>query len=235
VPDEQDLRNAQELARQLAGKPYIWGGAGPRGCDCSGFMSILINRLQRKRDVYVRLFATGSLAGVAPRIGLRPGLGDANDFSLGVRFPSESRSGIGHVAGTLGGLNVESRGGRGVLAGSAARGANSVLFLHHFHLSVDSVRLGALSVAPPRQLLRPYPGHLHSRTTPDDGHVDLIQERLNQIAGRRGHDVLGHKPLAVDGDFGPDTEKVVKVFQRHRGLDPDGEVGPRTWARMFRR
>ena len=235
MPDEQDLRNAQALARELTGKPYVWGGVGPRGCDCSGFMSILINRLQRRQNVYVRLFATGSLSSAAPRLGLQPGLGDANDFSLGIRYPSESRSGIGHVAGTLGGLNVESRGGRGVLSGSAARGANSVLFLHHFHLSVDSARLGTLAVTAPQQLLRPYPGHIHSRKTPDDGHVRMIQQRLNEIAGRRGHDVLGHKPLAVDGDFGGDTEKVVKVFQQHRGLEADGEVGPRTWTRLFRR
>jgi hypothetical protein len=235
VPDEHDLRSAQALARELTGKPYVWGGVGPRGCDCSGFMSILYNQLQRKQNVYVRVFATGSLAAAAPHLGLRPGLGDGNDFSLGVRYPSESSSGIGHVAGTLGGLNVESRGHRGVLTGSAARGANNVLFRHHFHLPVDSARLGTLPVAAPQQLLRPYPGHIHSRKAGVDGHVRLIQQRLNDIAGRGGHDVLGHKPLATDGEFGGNTEKVVKVFQQHRGLKADGEVGPRTWTRLFHR
>ena len=235
MPNVQDLQETRQLARHLAGKPYVWGGVGPGGSDCSGFMSILINSLHGKQNVYVRLFATGSLPSVAPHIGLQSGMGDGNDFNLGVRYPSESGSGIGHVAGTLGGLNVESRGGRGVLAGSAARGANSVLFLHHFHLTVDgAARLGTLAPAPP-QLVRPYPGHLHSRKRPDDGHVVVIQQRLNQIAGPRGHDVLGHKPLATDGDFGPNTEKVVKVFQQHRGLTDDGEVGPRTWTRLFHR
>jgi peptidoglycan hydrolase-like protein with peptidoglycan-binding domain len=36
----------------------------------------------------------------------------------------------------------------------------------------------------------------------------------------------------VDGDFGPLTHKAVKTFQRHHGLDDDGEVGPLTWAAL---
>jgi peptidoglycan hydrolase-like protein with peptidoglycan-binding domain len=60
--------------------------------------------------------------------------------------------------------------------------------------------------------------------------VSWLQRRLNQIAGARGHQVLGGRPLAVDGQFGEQTDKVVKVFQTHRGLVADGIVGPKTWA-----
>jgi len=42
--------------------------------------------------------------------------------------------GSGHIAGTLGGVNYERRGGRGCVKGSAARGATNPLFRHHFHL-----------------------------------------------------------------------------------------------------
>lgn len=35
---------------------------------------------------------------------------------------------------------------------------------------------------------------------------------------------------AVDGIFGPRTEKAVKHFQDTHGLLPDGIVGPKTWA-----
>ena len=32
--------------------------------------------------------------------------------------------------------------------------------------------------------------------------------------------------LALDGDFGPATEKVARAFQSHRGLTADGVIGP---------
>lgn len=38
--------------------------------------------------------------------------------------------------------------------------------------------------------------------------------------------------LAVDGDFGPGTEAVVKEFQRRSGLAADGVIGPQTWAKL---
>lgn len=62
--------------------------------------------------------------------------------------------------------------------------------------------------------------------------VKQIQARLNVI-GKGRHAVLGGARLAVDGDFGPKTDKVVKAFQRRCGLEVDGEVGPNTWKRLF--
>jgi hypothetical protein len=59
-----------------------------------------------------------------------------------------------------------------------------------------------------------------------------LQRRLNQLAGPRGHGVLGGRQLATDGVFGEQTEKVVKIFQAHRGLVADGVVGRLTWARL---
>ncbi len=37
---------------------------------------------------------------------------------------------------------------------------------------------------------------------------------------------------AQDGKFGPETEKLVKIYQKLNGLDPDGVVGPRTWEKI---
>lgn len=58
----------------------------------------------------------------------------------------------------------------------------------------------------------------------DDGAAVLsVQRRLQE---------LGFDPGAVDGDFGAQTEAAVKAFQRARGLDADGIVGPETWAKL---
>jgi len=38
--------------------------------------------------------------------------------------------------------------------------------------------------------------------------------------------------VAVDGEFGPETEAAVKRFQEAHGLTPDGIVGPETWAAL---
>ena len=43
--------------------------------------------------------------------------------------------------------------------------------------------------------------------------------------------ILGN--LSVDGDFGWKTLNATIDFQKAHGLDPDGEVGPKTWRALF--
>ena len=38
--------------------------------------------------------------------------------------------------------------------------------------------------------------------------------------------------ISVDGDFGPKTEAVVKMYQEVHNLETDGVVGPKTWAAL---
>jgi len=52
--------------------------------------------------------------------------------------------------------------------------------------------------------------------------IDLVQLALNS------HPPSAFPPLAVDGIFGPITERRVREFQRSQRLDPDGVVGPDT-------
>jgi TP901 family phage tail tape measure protein len=108
------------FAHSQEGKPYIWGGVGPAGYDCSGFMSAITNVILG-RSPHSRLFATGSF----PTDMFAPGFGN---FSIG-----SVRGNPGHMAGTLNGVPVESRGGDGVIVGAGARGAGHPMFsgVHH--------------------------------------------------------------------------------------------------------
>lgn len=111
---------ALAFAKAQAGKPYGWGAVGPGSYDCSGFMSAIANVINGKNP-YSRLGATATF----PWSGFRVGMG--SPFMVG--SSKNTGSGIGHMAGTLAGINVESRGGGvGVLVGGRARGVNDSLF-----------------------------------------------------------------------------------------------------------
>lgn len=56
------------------------------------------------------------------------------------------------------------------------------------------------------------------------GITKLIQERLNSVGFN----------LTVDGIFGENTKKAVKVFQKNRGLTVDGIVGANTWEWLLK-
>lgn len=121
---------AVNFARAQAGKPYVWGGAGPGGYDCSGFMGSILNVIQGKNP-YQRRFTTfgfGNTTGPGGFVRNK-----RSGFMVGV-----TNAGVGHMAGTLGGkLNVESRGSRGVVVGPSARGYNDGLFTHRYGLKFD--------------------------------------------------------------------------------------------------
>jgi phage-related protein len=111
---------AMAFARSQHGKPYQWGGAGNPSWDCSGFMSG-IQKVILGQSPNGRLWSTFSFQGDTAPAGWRRGL--RSPFMIGI-----TNAGVGHTAGTLGGMNVESRGGDGVLTGSRARGYNDSLF-----------------------------------------------------------------------------------------------------------
>lgn len=50
---------------------------------------------------------------------------------------------------------------------------------------------------------------------------------MQQVLWERGY------TLEIDGDFGAQTDRIVREFQRDRGLTVDGIVGPVTWAALL--
>jgi hypothetical protein len=111
--------NALAWARTQNGKSYQWGGNGNPSWDCSGFMSAIESVMRGQKPH--RRWATGAFRGASAPDGWVRNL--KSPFQIGI-----TNAGVGHTAGTLNGVNVESRGGDGVIVGPRARGASSMLF-----------------------------------------------------------------------------------------------------------
>ncbi|MBP5873133.1 peptidoglycan-binding protein [Streptomyces sp. LBUM 1485] len=60
--------------------------------------------------------------------------------------------------------------------------------------------------------------------------------RRNHRRSGRGGAVPGQearlRPEGIDASFGPNTKAAVQRFQRSRGLEDDGIVGPMTWREL---
>ncbi|MGW0015529.1 phage tail tape measure protein [Streptomyces tendae] len=110
-------------ARTQNGKRYQWGGNGNPSWDCSGLVSAIESVIRGEKPH--RRWATGAFNGRTAPAGWQ--LNKRSPYMIGI-----TNSGVGHTAGTINGVNVESRGGDGVVIGSAARSYKDRLFTHHY-------------------------------------------------------------------------------------------------------
>jgi Putative peptidoglycan binding domain len=218
--DTSDVKRAQQFAKREAGDRYLIGTQGPNTYDCSGFLSVLINVLAGKANPHQRLFGTGNMEHVLKTMGWKQGKGGPHDVTVGFSTAKELQLRYGHTVGTLGGLNVEARGGKkgGVKVGPGARSPFEKMFRHHRHLPV-------MAASTQRVIMKAkaYPGHdlkLHSQ---DHTNVKLVKEALR----------IGGAPLTATPGFGPKVQQHVKLFQAHRGMRATGVVDKATWNRLM--
>lgn len=69
----------------------------------------------------------------------------------------------------------------------------------------------------------------NSRPTLRRGNEGAAVKEMQQLLVDAGYPLEKH---GVDGDFGAETEKAVKDFQKDYGLEADGVVGKKTWPML---
>jgi len=91
--------------------------------NCSGFVSAIESVIRGQKPH--RRWATMAFQGKTAPAGWV--LNAKSPYRIGI-----TNAGVGHTAGTIAGINVESRGGQGVIVGKSARGWNDKLFTSHY-------------------------------------------------------------------------------------------------------
>jgi hypothetical protein len=175
------IQTALKWAKTQNGLPYQWAGNGNPSWDCSGFMSAIESVIRGQKPH--RRWATGAFSGkTAP-----PGwvLHGNSPFKIGI-----TNKGVGHTAGTLGKVNVESRGGDGVVVGKRARGYNSSLFNSWYGFKPGSYDSGGY--------LQPGINLAYNGTgRPEPVFTTTQANALTSLAARSGQQQLGDLHVAV--------------------------------------
>ncbi len=177
------IENALKAARSAEGKKYVWGGTGPDGWDCSGFIGWLQQIAMGIVGSTERIYTTMSLI-AGQTAGLVQGLGPAGTFfQVGVSQD--------HMAGTIDGRPVESGGAHGTSGiGGGRAGAADSQFPYKFHL--------------PNNLIDGWTGQNSKRakrkqwTESDQIELDRAQIQVEQEKAQR--DKVYENPKSTDND-----------------------------------
>ncbi|ACI06243.1 endolysin [Mycobacterium phage Brujita] len=234
------------IAKPRNRKPYGYGGVWVkndvnRTTDCSGIVTHVLDALVNgekmswsrhglSTEAYRYVGGPGSRGPFGTIRVAKPGDIPA-DAALRIGLMHGPGGGANsHMACTLEGVAIESRGGTvasggGQWIGGSARHYNNPLFHDWFYLPGPIVGSGTSTPATPTAPGAVYLGRDCSRYECTGERVKALQARLNR-------DYPAYSDLDEDGEFGPLTEQVVREFQRRSGLLDDGIAGPATLAAL---
>ena len=180
------VQKALAWARTQNGKPYQWGGNGNPGFDCSGLVSAIESVIRGEKPH--RRWATGAFSGTSGPPGWVRNLN--SPFMIGI-----TNAGVGHTAGTLAGVNVESRGGAGIIIGKGARGYNDPLFTSRWGFAPAAKYDSG-------GLLQPGATMAINRTGKPERVLDAQQTAMfEQLVNSRGGGSITIENISVSGTF----------------------------------
>jgi hypothetical protein len=115
----------------------------------------------------------------------------------------------------------------GVRRAMADRGSPTENHMDHVHvLFFDKAYVAPNATSPTKPTAKPVSkSSTYLRRGVKGNAVRSLQSGLNRVFPAYSH-------LALDGDFGPATERVVREFQKRVHIDVDGIVGPDTRAHL---
>jgi phage-related protein len=181
------VQKALSWVKTQNGLPYQWAGNGNPSWDCSGLMSAIESVIRGEKPH--RRWATGSFVGNNGPAGWVRNLN--SPFMIGI-----TNAGVGHTAGTLAGMNVESSGGRGVHMGKSARGYNDPMFTSRWGFAPAAKYDNGGLLQPGATMAVNKTGRPERVLTPEQ---NAIFERL--VAGAGGGGSVTIENITVSGTF----------------------------------